>query len=70
MESGKISGIYGAFLGSASDRNDSSEVGRVVEEWEESSYETDSGVVVQRCQKMKLFGRFYFRSAMFCVVWL
>ncbi len=46
MESGEIGGIYGTLLGSASDGNDSSEVGRVGEKREESGDETDAGVVV------------------------
>lgn len=49
MESGEIGGIYGAFLGSASDGNNSSEVERVGEEWKESGDETDAGVVIQCC---------------------
>ncbi len=58
MESGEVSGIYGTLLGSASNGNDSSEVGRVGQEREESGDETDARVVVQRCQKMKPFRGF------------
>jgi hypothetical protein len=47
VESGKVSAIYGTLLGSASDGNNSSEVGRVGQEREKSSDETDTGVVVQ-----------------------